>query len=316
MNISSRLLQAFLALDECRNFTRAAERCHVSQSAFSATIRKLEEAAGARLFDRDTRNVKLTPEGERFTEVARRLAADFESAFADLKDYIARRKGRVAIAALPSLAADWLPPVIADYRRRYPGISVELHDVLSDHCLELVRSGQADLALTAPGPNLEEFDTRTMYSDVFYFVCRRDHPLAGKQHIRLPDLAGCEFIHMARSSSVRQHLEAALRPVSIIHAGLEVEHLATLAGLVANGLGVSLVPELTLFQFRRPELVTIPVDAPELVRPILIVKQKGRSLSAAAEGMLELIEARVDGDRRVRVRRKGAPDQALQAKNG
>jgi LysR family carnitine catabolism transcriptional activator len=80
-NISTKSLHAFMALNECRHFTRAAERCNLSQSAFSVVIQKLEAAAGAQLVERDTRNVKLTPEGEIFADVARSLLADIESAF-------------------------------------------------------------------------------------------------------------------------------------------------------------------------------------------------------------------------------------------
>ncbi len=292
-NLSARHLAAFLALAETRHFTRAAERCHLSPSAFSQLVRRLEYAAGARLFDRDTRNVALTPEGERFAEAARRLAADIDAALADLREHVARRKGRVALAALPSLAAGWLPPVIAEYRRRYPGVAVELFDPLADRCLELVRQGRADFALTAPGPDLTEFDTRRLYSDRFHLVCRRDHPLARRRSVRTADLAGCELIHLARTTSVRQHLEPALQSLHLRTTGLEVEQLATVAGLIASGLGVSVVPELTLFQFRRPDLVAIPMAEPALERPILIVRRKGRSLSVAAQGMLELVEARL-----------------------
>jgi LysR family carnitine catabolism transcriptional activator len=293
LHVPPRLMQAFLALAECRHFTRAAERCHVSQSAFSGMIRRLEEAVGARLFERNTRNVTLTPEGELFAEAAQRLMADFDSAFLKLRDHVARRKGRVGVAALPSLAAGWLPPVLAAYRRAYPGITVELFDALSDRCLELLRDGRADLALTAPGENLVEFDARPLFSDRFFLVCHRSHPLAGRPRIGIGDLAGSEFIHLARSTSVRQHLDAALGAAGLTASGFEVEHLATVAGLIAAGLGVSLVPEFTLFQFRHPDLVAVPVDAPELVRPILIVTRKGRSLSVAAQAMLELVEAQI-----------------------
>lgn len=289
-NISTRLLQGFLALNDCRHFGHAAERCHVSQSAFSVMIQKLEAAAGAKLFVRDTRNVTLTPEGELFVEVARQLMTDIEAAFSNMSDYVARRKGKVSIAALPSLAAGWLPPVIAAYRIQYPGVTVELFDALSDHCLNYLRQGKADIALTAPGPNLMEFDTQPLCADPFYLVCRRDHKLAKKRIIQIPQLAGCELIHLARSTSVRQHLDALLQPVGVINTGLEVEHLATVAGLIESGLGVSLVPELTLFQFRHSNLVAIPLNAPDLVRPLLIVKAKERSLSIAAQGLLELIQ--------------------------
>ena len=289
-NISTKQLNAFLALAELKHFTRAAERCHLSQSAFSTLISRLEAIVGTRLFERDTRKVALTPEGELFAEVARSLYEEINAAFDNMSDYLARRRGRVALAALPSLAANGLPALIAQYRGRYPGVAITLHDSLSDQCLTMLREGKVDFALTAPGPDLAEFETRTLCSDPFYLVCRRDHRLAGRSRVALADLNGCEMVHLAKSTSVRQHVDMLLRDVATVHSGLEVEHLATVAGLVQHGMGVALVPELTLFQFRLLDLVAIPVDAPGIVRPIFIVKQKDRSLSIAAQGMLELIE--------------------------
>lgn len=289
-NISTRLLYAFVALDELKHFTRAAERCHTSQSAFSVMIQKLESAVGTKLFERDTRNVTLTPEGELFAEVARSLIGEIESAFEDMSEYVARRRGRVSIAALPSLAANGLPAIIAEYKRLYPGVMVTLHDALSDQCLFLLRQGKADLVLSAPGPNFLEFDSRILCSDPFYVVCRSDHALAKKGVIRLHDLAGQEIIHLVNSSSVRQHVDNLLRDVQVVHSGFEVTHLATVAGLVEQGLGITLVPALTLFQFRQLNLVAIPLETQHIMRPILIVKRKDQALSIAAQGMLELLE--------------------------
>ncbi len=292
-NLSTRQLQAFLALDQCRHFTRAAERCHLSQSAFSAVIQKLEAAVGAKLVARDTRNVTLTAEGALFVDVARALLADLDAAFTDMGDFIARRKGRVALAALPSLAANGLPQVLAEYKASYPGVTVQLFDALSDQCLQLLRAGKVDLALTAPGASLAEFDTRTLCSDPFYLVCRRDHPLAKKRKIRPADLAGHELIHLAPSTSVRQHVDRLTAGIAVRHSGLEVEHLATVAGLIGHGLGIGLVPELTLFQFRSMDLIAIPLVSDAVVRPILIVRHKERPLSSAAQALLELIELRL-----------------------
>jgi DNA-binding transcriptional LysR family regulator len=298
-NISTRLLYAFVALEEARHFTRAAQRCHASQPAFSAMIRKLEEAVGTRLFERDTRNVTLTPEGELFSEVARSLIADIESAFDDMLEYAARKRGRVAIAALPSLAARALPAVIAQYRRLYPGVAVTLHDALSDQCLSLLRQRKVDLVLTAPGANFTEFESRVLASDPFYLVCRTDHPLADRRSIATGDLAGQEIVHLAKSSSVRQYVDILLRDVQTVHSGFEVEHLATVAGLVEQGLGVSLVPELTLFQFRQLDLVAVPLVSQDQVRPILLVKRRDETLSIAAQGMLELIERQIGAGSKV-----------------
>ncbi len=275
----------------CATCTGAAERCHLSQSAFSVVIQKLESAVGAQLVERDTRNVRLTAEGDMFVDVARSLLGDIEAAFADMADYVARRKGRVSIAALPSLAANGLPAVIAQYQQQFPGITIQLHDALSDQCLDLLRLGKVDLALTAPGNRLGEFDTRTLCSDPFYLVCRRDHALANHRSIALADLAGCDLIHLAKSTSVRQQVERLIRTIPVNNTGLEVEHLATMAGLIEHGLGVSLVPALTLFQFRQMNLTAIPLDANDIVRPIYIVRQKDRKLSLAASGMFDLIIA-------------------------
>lgn len=291
-DISSRVLYAFIALAELKHFTRAAERCHTSQSALSVMIRKLESDVGTRLFERDTRKVALTPEGELFAEAARSLIAEIESAFENMSDYVSRRRGRVSIAALPSLAATGLPEVIGEYARLYPAVTVTLHDALSDQCLSLLRQGKADLALTAPGPNVAEFDSHTLCSDPFYVVCRDDHPLAGRKLVELAELTGERIVHLAKSSSVRQHVEILLRDVPALHSGFDVEHLATVAGLVSQGMGISLVPELTLFQFRQAGLAAIPLKSDQR-RPILLVRRKDQSLSIAAQAMLELIEKRI-----------------------
>lgn len=293
IHISTRLLYAFVALDELKHFTRAAERCHTSQSAFSVMIQKLESAVGTRLFERDTRNVTLTPEGKLFAEAARSLIGEIECAFDDMSDYVARRRGRVAVAALPSLAANGLPAVIAEYKRLYPGVTVTLYDALSDQCLMLLRQGKVDLVLTAPGTNFVEFESKTLCSDPFYVVCRRDHPLAKRRTLQVGGLEGYEIIHLAKSSSVRQHVDVLLRDVNVIHSGFEVEHLATVAGLVEQGLGISVVPELTLFQFRQLDLVAIPLQTQDVMRPILIARRKDETLSIAAQAMLELIEEKI-----------------------
>ena len=116
MNISTRQLRAFIALAEVRNFTRAASVCHLSQSAFSALIRQLEDSLDVRLFDRNTRKVELTAEGQEFELSARRVLAEFESAVSDMHARATLQRGRVSIALLPSLAADWLPAVLAGFR--------------------------------------------------------------------------------------------------------------------------------------------------------------------------------------------------------
>ncbi|MBZ8139930.1 LysR family transcriptional regulator [Rubrivivax gelatinosus] len=292
INVSFKLLKAFLTLTELKNFTRAAEHCHVSQSTFSGMIQRLENEVGTRLFARDTRNVVLTPEGALFAEAAAHLVSEIEWTFSDLSDFVAKKKGRVGIATLPSIAGDWLPPVIAEYRRRHPGIAVEIFDVLSDNCIELLNKGDADIALAAPNAALEEYETEHFHTDRFFLICRRDHRVARMASVSLEDLSGCDFIRLSRSTSVHQHIVNAVGATGVTSSSFEVKYLSTVAGLILHGLGVSLLPDLTLPQFRHPDLVAVPLTPPGISRPIHIIRRKDKPLSIAADAMLQLIRER------------------------
>jgi len=305
MNASVRQLRAFLSLAELRSFTRAASRSHLSQPAFSALIRALEESVGARLFDRDTRNVDLTVEGRLFEESARRLVRDFDQALVDVRDHAARRRGRVAMALLPSLAAGWLPPVLAGFRHAHPGIALEVADVLSEACLDRVRGGSADFALAATRADTAELRTELFCTDRFHLVCRHDHPLARRRELRLKDLAAEPFVEMSRGSSVRQYLDAAIHPLQM-NGVLEVEQLATVMGMVRHGLGISVVPELTLFHFRSDDIVTRPLQGPGLKRQIFLVRRRDRALSTAAQALYEWVMARRPNEPAPRRRRASA----------
>lgn len=288
MNLSVKHLRAFLALARLRNFTRAAEACHLSQSAFSALIHGLEEDAGARFFDRNTRRVEPTTEGRLFEQSAARLLADFESTYAELRDHVNLRKGRVAVAALPSLAAGTLPKVLTAFHSRYPGIAIELFDGLSDTCIALVQSARVDFALAPAGTPVVGLQAELLCSDRFHVVCHAAHPLAKAGTVLPLDLAKYPFIHLAHSTSIRQHLERALYPMRL--AGMmEVEHLATAAALVAQNLGISVIPSLALFQFHLPDIVVRPLKLAGLVRHIHLIRPEGRTLSVAASGLLEMV---------------------------
>jgi DNA-binding transcriptional LysR family regulator len=298
-NLSFRQLHAFVVLAELNNFTRAAARCHLSQPAFSALIHGLERTLGARLFDRDTRKVALTAEGRLFLESAQRLLGDAGHAVADLQDHVERRRGRVALAVLPALAAGWLPAVLAEFHAAHPGIELDVADALSEDCIDRVRSGRADFALASTRSSSPELVAELFCSDRFHLVCRRDHVLARLRAPRLEQLAGHAFVHLARSSSVRQHIEQALFPRQMASV-MELEQLSTVAGMVRAGLGITVVPALTLFHFAHPDLLTRPIAAADLERQIFVVRRKDRSLSSAAQALLALVQVRRPGGVRPR----------------
>ena len=288
INLSTRDLRAFLALAEQHSFTRAARVCHLSQSAFSSLIRSIEDTLGARLFDRDTRNVELTPQGVMLEQSVRRMVGQFDEMVDDFRGYATLRKGRVSIAALPSIAAGWLPGVFAEFRCRHPGIDLELADVLSAPCLELLRANRVDFALASSDAQAQDLESELLCDDHFHLVCRQDHPLASRPRISARDLVAAPFIHLARSHSVRMQLERAFDPMPM-NTVLEVEQLATLTSMIAAGIGITVVPALTLYELDRPGLVSRPLRMPGLVRKIRLIKRRGASLSPAAQQLHDLM---------------------------
>jgi LysR family carnitine catabolism transcriptional activator len=290
MNVSTRQLNAFVTLSEQRSFTRAAGLCHLSQPAFSALISQLEGVLGIRLFDRSTRQVELTSEGRDFEVSARRVLAEFDAALAGVNDQLAHRRGRVSIALLPSLAAGWLPQILQSFRAASPGIEIEVADVLSEACVERVRSGQADFALAAVRVDTPELQAEPFCSDDFHLVCPADHPLAVLAKVKPRDVAAYPFIHMARTSSVRQYLDAAVHPLQM-QTLMEVDQLATAMGMVRAGLGISVMPALTLFHFAQPGIVTRALAWPGLKRRIYLIRRRDRSLSLAARSLYEQVMA-------------------------
>jgi LysR family carnitine catabolism transcriptional activator len=290
--LSAHQLRAFVQLAELKSFTRAAAASHLSQPAFSALIRALESEVGVRLFDRSTRHVDLTVEGREFLDGAQRVLAEMESALANVRERVALKRGRVALALLPSLAAGWLPNVLAAFHADFPDIELEVFDVLSENCVENVRSGRADIAIAATRVDTPELRAEPFLTDEFFLVARRGHPSLARPDPKPRDLVPFDFVHLSRNSSVRQYLDAATLPLKM-RSLMEVDQLATVMGMVRAGIGITVVPALTLFHFQHPDVETRLLRWPGLRRSIYLIRRRDKGLSVAANALyLRLVEGR------------------------
>lgn len=290
--LSAHQLRAFVHLAELKSFTRAAAASHLSQPAFSALIRALETDVGARLFDRSTRHVDLTVEGQEFHGGAQRVLCEIESALDSVRERVELKRGRVALALLPSLASGWLPDVLANFHAEFPDIELQVFDVFSDICVEYVRSGKADIAIAATRVDTPELRAEPFLSDSFFLVARRGHPLLENPAPKPRDFLPFDFVHLARSGSVRQCLDAAISPLKM-RSLIEVDQLATVMGMVRAGIGISVVPAQALFYFEHPDVETKPLCWPGLQRSIYLIRRRDRGLSVAANALyLRLVKGR------------------------
>src|SRR5690606_28760204 len=177
MDITIKQLRAFVAVARSRSFAEACGLLNLSQPALSVTIRNLEQAVGGRLLARTTRTLALTPEGSQFLPVAQRLLADWSGALDDLHDTFALRRGRLAVAAMPSFASTELPALLQQFRQLHPEINITVHDVIAEDVIAMVRSGRVEAGIAFDPGTAEDLHFTPLFSDRFVAALPAGHPL-------------------------------------------------------------------------------------------------------------------------------------------
>lgn len=290
-NLSTKDLKAVVALSQTKSFGQAALLVHLSQSALSALIARVETQIGARLFERTTRAVELTDVGHVFVAHAQELLRDTQRALQAVSDTVQLRTGSVTVAALPSLAASLVPKVFSEFAQLHPQIRLSLIDTLSGPAFDLVRDGKVDFALTAADPKQEDLAYEQLTEDQFLLICPEGHPLCDHRgSISIESTLNYPHISMSGSASVRQYIDADLLAKGLHFAPVfEVDHIATIGALVREGLGISALPEsaISLLQFGR--LTKIPLSAPGIQRPLGIVKRRHSPKCSAAKELETLV---------------------------
>lgn len=295
INWSLRDLEVFVVLVETGSFRKTAAVVHLSQSAVSGVMQRLEAALGARLLDRTTRHVQLNEVGAAFHEQAVRLLNQAKQANDVVAGLQQLTRGRVRMATLPSLAATVLPAAMGQFARRYPQVELQLFDVLSGPAFDLVREGKADFALTAANPDYADLAYRELLSDVFVLLMPTGHPLAASQApVAWLDTMDHVHISMPLPTSVRQYAnQAHMQHGRVFQPHYELEHIASIHAMVRAGLGIAALPQRAADFVSQDGLVMRPLVEPEVRRPIGLVTPKGKTLSPACVAMIELLQSQL-----------------------
>lgn len=290
-NLSTRDLRAFLALSHTCNFGQAAAQLHLTQSALSALIARLEAQVGARLFERTTRSVSLTAAGQAFMEYANDILQQTQRAIQTVQDISALRHGEVSVAALPSLTAGLVPELFARFHALHPQVRLSVTETLSSGAFEQVREGKVDFALTAANPRHEDLTYEPLTQDHFILLCAHGHPLAEETgEIALSQTLAWPHVSMPPAASVRQYVDRALADQGLrFLPAFEVHHIATIGALVAQGLGVSALPETAAELISHRGLHIRALAPPGIRRPLGLVRRKHPGLSPAADTMRQMI---------------------------
>ncbi|MER7919802.1 MULTISPECIES: LysR substrate-binding domain-containing protein [unclassified Streptomyces] len=240
-----RQLEYFVAVAEERNFTRAAERVHISQSGVSAQIRRLERELGAELFDRSARAVTLTVAGKAALAHARTAlaaAGAVGQAVGEVSDLI---RGRLTVGMVVGCTVTPLFDALAAFHRDHPGVELSLVEDNSDRLVEGVRAGTVDLALVgvaAAAP--ADLETLTLVSERLVAAVPPGHPLAARPRVALAELAAHPIVCMPPGTGLRTVFDRAcaardLRPV----IALQATAADAIADLAARDLAVAVLSE-------------------------------------------------------------------------
>jgi DNA-binding transcriptional LysR family regulator len=252
--VELRQLEAFVAVAEERNFTRAAARLHLAQSGLSATIRTLERELRAALFLRTTRQVELTNAGQALLGEARRTLASARSAAESVAAVEGLKQGKVTLGIMQASSFIDLAGMLRRYRATYPGIELKLQQAPGDLLTQQLHKHQADLIFIMqreePGPQIL---SHPMLRSPTVILCRADHPLAGKATVDLRAVADHALVSYPPGWGVRELTDRALHSIGVApRYDFEVNDTATLLDLVQAGLGIAVVPEA--LAMRRPGL--------------------------------------------------------------
>lgn len=293
-NLSLRQLRAFDEVARQGAFAPAARELCITQSALSESVRQLEEALGMRLFDRTTRTVGLTSAGQAFLLDVRQAFDTLEQGVQHLSDLAAVRRGKVRIAAAPSVLAVLLLPALPRLRAAHPGVEVDLIEDSAEGIAQRVRDGLVDFGVGAAHPAGGDLFTQPLVSDQMGLVACADEPLLGKLSLQAADLAHLPFVGLTTDTAISQLLAVAPgMPANVLHTPLRVSNPALLFDAVRQGLGVSLIPALTAQHPARGQLGFRVLQAPQIVRRTLLLQRPRRALSPAAQLLCDAVVAQV-----------------------
>ncbi|WP_414449571.1 LysR substrate-binding domain-containing protein [Burkholderia sp. 22PA0099] len=289
MNITLRQLRVFIEVARLRSFSRAGDEIGLTQSAVSRCVRELESEIGLKLIDRTTRDVQLTDAGSNLVASVSRLLGDLDDALREIREIGEQRRGRVVVAASPTIACRLMPRVVADAERQFPFVTLGLRDDVQSDVLRKVKSGEVDFGVVIgplPGTDLV---CEPLMTDSFCLVTRADHPLAASESVPWAALDGQRLVLLDYASGSRPLIDAAL---SLHRVGAsvvqELGHSATVFGLIEAGIGVSVLPWLALPLPAGSSLVARPLT-PRAERTVELVRRRDRSLSPAAEAIWGLV---------------------------
>lgn len=287
-----RQIKYFMEVAKREHVTEAANALHVAQSAVSRQIFNLEQELGVNLFIREGRTVRLTRIGKIFFEHMKQAINVLDDAKQIVQEYTDPNKGMVHIGFPTSLASYILPTAIFNFRKEYPEAKIELHQGSYKELIDAVIKGDIDIALLGPIPaDHEKIKSTILFTEEIVALLPASHRLASESSIKLNELRDDAFILFPKGFILREVImegckQRGFQP-KVAFEGMDMD---AVKGLVSAGLGVTLIPEVTLVDCLPRSTVKVRVTDPNLQRSVGAIIPKERELLPTEKKFFQFIK--------------------------
>lgn len=270
----------FIEVAKREHVTAAANALHVAQSAVSRQIFNLEAELGVDLFIRKGRNIKLTAIGKVFLQHMEQAMKVMDAAKQVVDEYKDPERGTVHVGFPSSLASYLLPTAISAFRERYPDVKFQLNQGTYRDLIQDVIKGNINIALLAPVPKEEKrVESSILFSENVVVLLPLNHPLANCSSITLNQLKDDSFVLFPKGYILRDLVEEHCEQLGFEPiVSFEGQDIDAIKGLVSAGLGITLVPEITLVENRPHATVTVPITEPDVTRTVGMIIPTDRHL--------------------------------------
>jgi len=287
-----RQVKYFMEVAKHEHVTKAAENLHIAQSAISRQIFNLEKELGVDLFIREGRSVHLTPIGKVFLEHMEQAMHVIDGAKQVIKEYTDPEKGTIHIGFPSSLATYILPTAISAFRDIYPNVNFKLSQGSYRELKEAVIKGEINMALLGPVPKKEpKLKGKILFTEQIVALLPINHRFAKNSFITLTELREDLFVLFPKDYVLREVIVKACKQIGFHpNVSFEGDDIDAIKGLVSAGLGVSLVPEVTLVDNIPRGTVRVPVTEPSVRRSVGVIVSSERKLLPTEKLFYEFLQ--------------------------
>ncbi|MGP3777834.1 LysR family transcriptional regulator [Halanaerobium saccharolyticum] len=291
MALNYDLYKVFYQVAENLNFSQAAKKLYISQSAVSQSIKNLENELNTKLFIRSTKKVKLTKAGKILFEHIEPAFNLIEGGEESIKEINALKRGEIHIGANDTISKDFLLPYLNKFHQLYPEIQIQITNRTSSTCIELLQQNKVDLIISnLPNPKItEEMKVQKIYSFNDIFIAGNEFEEIKEQQHSLKMLKNYPLLMLEPKTTTRKFLDNLLAEMGTeITAAIELGSVDLLIEMAKIGLGIAFVPEYCL-NLETDDLFEIKIKEKLPARELAVVNNKNIPLSNAAEKFLQLL---------------------------